>query len=95
MAKSVQWRPGETARPAASFLTPPSDFDLSTMMPHAWPSSAQAGLLTVSGWRSAPKIAPSAATTDSQRPLGVAAKPRIVHCIGIKTLAGPVPLIPV
>ena len=45
LVKPIQQRPGPIAHPAASFLTPPSAFDLSTMMPHAWPSSARAGTL--------------------------------------------------
>ena len=35
MAKPVQPRPGKIARTADPLLTPPSAFDLSTMMPNA------------------------------------------------------------
>lgn len=41
-------RPSQTAAPAPPFLTLPSDFDRSTMMPNTWPISAQAWLLTAS-----------------------------------------------
>ena len=75
LAKPVQQRPGPIAHTAASFLTPPSAFDLSTMTPHACPSSAQAGLLQ----RSALKIAPSTATTGRQHPSGVTATSGIVY----------------
>ena len=50
LAKPVQQRPGTIARPAPPVLTAPSAFDLSTMTPHAWPISPQAGPLTLSAF---------------------------------------------
>ena len=50
LAKPVRQRPGTIALPATPVLTAPSAFDLSTMTPHAWPISLQAGPLTLSAF---------------------------------------------